>query len=150
MYKRQSLRGTTDGMDLSVITEIADYFKNEIGYRVPCNQPYVGADFNVTRAGIHADGLYKDEEIYNIFDTTAILNRPAGVAVTDKSGLAGISQWINFHYGLEGDARITKDHEGVGRIKDIIDQDYEAGRVTQFSDDEMEKLVAQFVGEIKK
>ena len=28
--------------------------------------PFVGRNFNVTRAGIHADGLLKDEEIYNI------------------------------------------------------------------------------------
>ena len=145
-----ALRGTTDGMDLSAITEIAGYFKTEMNYCVPANQPYVGADFNVTRAGIHADGLYKDEEIYNIFDTTAILNRPAGVAVTDKSGLSGISQWINFHYGLEGDARITKDHEGVAKIKEAVDKEYADGRVTQFSDAEMEKLVAELIGPVNK
>ena len=47
--------------------------------------PFVGRHFNVTRAGIHADGLLKDEEIYNIFDTAAILNRPATVAVDAHS-----------------------------------------------------------------
>ena len=35
--------------------------------------PFVGRSFNVTRAGIHADGLLKDEEIYNVFDTAKIL-----------------------------------------------------------------------------
>ena len=50
-------------MDLSVITEIAEYFEREAGYRIPANYPFVGRDFNVTRAGIHADGLLKDEEI---------------------------------------------------------------------------------------
>jgi isopropylmalate/homocitrate/citramalate synthase len=141
-----ALRGTTDGMDLSVITEIADYFRHEIGMEIPANQPYVGADFNVTRAGIHADGLYKDEEIYNIFDTESILKRPPGVAVTDKSGLAGISQWINFHYRLAGDDRITKDHPGVIAIKERIDAEYEAGRVTQLADEEMRQLAEEFVG----
>lgn len=145
-----SLRGTSDGMDLSVITEIADYFRKEIGMEIPPNQPFVGADFNVTRAGIHADGLYKDEEIYNIFDTDAILNRPVGVAVTDKSGLAGISQWINLYYGLEGDDRITKDHPGVQAIRQQIDAEYEAGRVTQVSDEEMEQWVSEFIGLEKK
>lgn len=144
-----ALRGTTDGMDLSVITEIADYFRRDIGMTIPANQPFVGVDFNVTRAGIHADGLYKDEEIYNIFDTEAILNRPVGVAVTDKSGLAGIAQWINFHYQLTGDDRISKDHPGVQAIKDQIDAEYEAGRVTQFSDEEMARLAEQFVDEVR-
>src|SRR5262249_15532215 len=61
------LRGTADGMDTTVISEIADYFEHEIGYRIPGNYPFVGRDFNVTRAGIHADGLLKNEEIYNSF-----------------------------------------------------------------------------------
>ena len=43
----------------------------------PSTAPFVGRNFNVTRAGIHADGLLKDEEIYNIFDTkTAAATAP--------------------------------------------------------------------------
>ncbi len=72
-----SLRGSFDGMDPTVITEIADYFRQEIGYEIPPMTPFVGKSFNVTRAGIHADGLLKDEEIYNIFDTRKILGRAA-------------------------------------------------------------------------
>lgn len=140
-----ALRGTTDGMDLSVITEIADYFRKEIGLRIPDKQPFVGADFNMTRAGIHADGLSKDEEIYNIFDTNAILNRPPGVAINDKSGLAGISHWINLRFALSGDARVSKDHPGVVAIKDKIEAQYEGGRVTSISDDEMTGLVKEFM-----
>lgn len=34
-----SLRGETDGMDLSVITEIADYYTNVIGYKIPSRTP---------------------------------------------------------------------------------------------------------------
>jgi citrate (Re)-synthase len=139
-----SIRGTTAGMDLSVITEIADYFSNDIGMQIPTNQPLVGADFNVTRAGIHADGLSKDEEIYNIFNTQAILNRPVGVAVTDKSGLAGIAQWVNYYYRLSEDKRVTKDHPGVLAISERISAEYEAGRVSQISDQEMEAFVAEF------
>jgi len=75
-----ALKGSTNGMDLSVITEIAEYFEREIGYKIPANYPLVGRDFNVTRAGIHADGLLKDEEIYNVFDTARILRRPPRVA----------------------------------------------------------------------
>jgi citrate (Re)-synthase len=139
-----AIRGTTDGMDLSAITEIADYFRHDIGMDIPPNQPLVGADFNVTRAGIHADGLSKDEEIYNIFNTEAILNRPVGVAVTDKSGLAGIAQWVNYRYRLLDDKRVTKDHPGVAAINERISAEYEAGRVSQISDAEMEAWVAEF------
>ena len=81
------LRGTDDGIDFPVITEIAEYFEKEIGYPIPFNTPFVGSNFNATRAGIHADGLLKDEEIYNIFDTAKILNRPATVMVEFRSTL---------------------------------------------------------------
>lgn len=69
------MRGTADGMDLTVITEIAEYFENEIGYSIPPRTPFVGKAFNATRAGIHADGLLKDEEIYNVFNTQKILGK---------------------------------------------------------------------------
>ncbi len=44
-------------MDTTVITELADYYEKEIGYHIPSRTPFVGKNFNVTRAGIHADGL---------------------------------------------------------------------------------------------
>ena len=56
---------------------LAEYYEKEIGYHIPSSTPFVGSNFNVTRAGIHADGLLKNEEIYNIFDTEKFLNRPA-------------------------------------------------------------------------
>ena len=46
------LRGTTDGMDLTVITDIARYFEEKMGYEIPPRTPFVGRNFNVTRAGM--------------------------------------------------------------------------------------------------
>ena len=95
VFEYAQLRGTLDGMDTTVITELAEYYEKEIGYHIPERTPFVGKNFNVTRAGIHADGLLKNEEIYNIFDTDKLLNRPVLVAVSNTSGLAGIAQCIN-------------------------------------------------------
>ena len=64
------------------------------------NYPLVGNEFNVTRAGIHADGLLKNEEVYNCFDTEKLLNRPIKVAITDKSGAAGVKHWIESRYEI--------------------------------------------------
>ncbi len=136
-----SLRGNTGGMDLSVITEIADYYEKEIGYRIPPMTPFAGRDFNVTRAGIHADGLLKDEEIYNIFDTGKILKRDTALAVTNVSGLAGIAFWINRHYGLAEDRRVEKSDPLAAKVKGWVDGEYENGRVTAISDEEMESCV---------
>ncbi len=136
-----SLRGTTDGMDLAVITEIARYFEDEIGYEIPARTPFVGRNFNVTRAGIHADGLLKDEEIYNIFDTAALLNRPAAVAVDSHSGLAGIAHWINGYFRLTGDEVMDKRADIVVRMKELVDREYENGRTTVMGDGELETMM---------
>jgi isopropylmalate/homocitrate/citramalate synthase len=136
-----SLRGTTDGMDLTAITEIARYFEDEIGYEIPPRTPFVGRNFNVTRAGIHADGLLKDEEIYNIFNTEKLLGRPAAVAVDSHSGLAGIAHWLNGFYRLNGtEMAIDKKHPVVAAIKVMVDKEYEDGRTTVMGDAELEQM----------
>jgi len=132
-----SLKGTTDGMDMTAIKEIGEYFEKNMGWPVPSNYPFVGRDFNVTRAGIHADGVIKNEEIYNIFDTACILSRPLGISVTDKSGVAGIALWVNQQLGLEGDKQIEKKHPGITAIAKWVDEQYATRRTTAISSEEM-------------
>ena len=141
-----ALRGSLDGMDPTVITEIADYFKHNIGYKIPPMTPFVGRDFNKTRAGIHADGLLKDEEIYNIFDTKKLLNRPASVMIGKTSGLAGIAYWINENYQLTAGEAISKHDPLVIAMKEWIDQEYEGGRVSSLSTHELEEKLEQLSG----
>ncbi len=141
-----ALRGSLDGMDPTVITEIADYFKHNIGYKIPPMTPFVGRDFNKTRAGIHADGLLKDEEIYNIFDTKKLLNRPASVMIGKTSGLAGIAYWINENYQLTAGEAIGKHDPLVIAMKEWIDREYEGGRVSSLSTHELEEKLEQLSG----
>ena len=143
VFEYAQLRGTLDGMDTTVITELAEYYEKEIGYHIPERTPFVGKNFNVTRAGIHADGLLKNEEIYNIFDTEKFLNRPVLCAVSNTSGLAGIAHWIDSHYRLKGDQKVDKNSELVKMIKSWVDQQYEDGRVTVLCDAELEAIVAE-------
>ena len=146
IFEYASLRGSLDGMDPTVITEIAQYFKEEMGYTIPPMTPFVGSAFNMTRAGIHADGLLKDEEIYNIFDTNKLLNRPVSVMISNTSGLAGIAYWINQHYDLKGDQQVSKKDQLVLDLKQWIDELYAAGRTTSLSNKELEKKIAQLSG----
>lgn len=132
-----SLMGGRNGIDPTVITEIADYFQDELDYRIPPNYPFVGEDFNTTKAGIHADGVQKNEEIYNIFDTRSLLNRPLGVIITDKSGVAGISYWINTHFRQTGGRTVNKNHPGIARIQNWVADQYKSGRVTAISNEEI-------------
>ena len=143
VFEYASMRGTLDGMDPTAITEIAYYFRDEMGYRIPETTPFVGRNFNVTRAGIHADGLMKDEEIYNIFNTKKLLNRDASVMVTKTSGLAGIAYWINSNYHLEGDNKLDKHDPLVIAMKAWVDQEYEDGRITVLSNHELEEKIAE-------
>jgi len=143
-----SLRGTTDGIDTTVITDIAQYFERELHYRIPPNFPFVGASFNATSAGIHADGILKNEEIYNPFDTARILKRPLTITITDKSGKAGIVHWINSRLGLKGENQVDKAHPGVQKIYKRIMEWYEAGRCTSISDEEMENLARRYLPEL--
>ncbi len=141
VFEYAQLRGTFDGMEPRVITEIADYIVKETNYDLPPMTPFVGRNFNLTRAGIHADGLLKDPEIYNIFDTETILDRPPLVAVSNVSGLAGIALWINNYYRLPADKAVSKKEPFIAEIKEWIDAQYEAGRVTVISDEEMTEQI---------
>ena len=141
-----SLRGSFDGMDSTVITDIADYYKNEIGYKIPPMTPFAGRDFNVTRAGIHADGILKDEEIYNVFNTRKLLNRAPSVLLGQNSGLAGIAYWINNTYNLPESEQVDKKDPVVLAMKEWIDQEYAGGRVSTLSLHEIEEKIHEVSG----
>jgi isopropylmalate/homocitrate/citramalate synthase len=135
------LRGDGCGVDTTAITDIAEYYRTEVHAGIPDNYPFVGSEFNTTRAGIHIDGVLKNEEIYNIFDTAALLRRPVQVGITDKSGMAGIAHWLN-----EYAQKVARDHEfepigkrhpGVRRINEWVNEQYAQGRTTGISTDEM-------------
>ncbi|HUT78052.1 MAG TPA: hypothetical protein VM285_10220, partial [Polyangia bacterium] len=136
------LQGQSEKVNYAVITEIAEYYQKHLGHTVPHNFPLVGRDFNTTRAGIHADGLIKSEEIYSCFDTQRILSRPPGVAITDKSGAAGIKHWMDRTYGTN----LAKDDPRLLAVRDKVNAEYESGRTTSISDEEMHAWCTEAMG----
>lgn len=143
IFEYAQLKGTLDGMDTRVITEIAEYYEKELGYNIPPQTPFVGKNFNVTRAGIHADGLLKNEEIYNIFDTEQLLNRAPKVAITNTSGTSGVAHWINNHFNFQGNNELKKNHPVVLEVKAWVDEEYNSGRVIAITDKELEKVTME-------
>lgn len=131
-----SLRGRTDGLHIPTVTKIAEYFKSELAHAVPPQTPFVGDAFCTTRAGIHADGLLKDERIYSIFDTKALLGRANNVLVDAHSGAAGVAYWINAHFNLT----LDKKSEIVRSVKESVDALYMTGRTTVMSDEELARF----------
>lgn len=143
VVEHAQIKGMQQGVNYAAITELAEYARKELGFDIPANYPLVGDDFNVTRAGIHADGLLKNEEIYNCFDTNQLLNRPVQVAITDKAGLAGLKHWIESRF----DIKIAKHDPRVEKIKAKIDAEYETERVSAISDQEMFKWAQEVFGD---
>jgi len=143
------LRGDNHGIDTRVITEISAYAEKELEVHIPPNYPFVGSEFNSTSAGIHVDGLLKNEKIYNIFNTEKILNRPPRVQITDKSGLAGITFWVNAELRMKGsDQQLDKLHPGVAKIHKSIMRQYDRGRITSIARKEMEELARKYLPEL--
>ena len=98
--------------------------------------PFVGKNFNVTRAGIHADGLLKNEEIYNIFNTDKLLNRPVKIAISNTSGTSGIA--------------VHKNDELVEIVYNWVNEQYNEGRVTVITDEELEQITLDTLKKLDK
>lgn len=142
------VKGTFDGMNTRVLRYITEYYEKELNYKLPHYYPIIGKNFNVTRAGIHADGLLKNIEMYLPFDTEELLDLPPRVMVSEHSGLAGIAFWINSFFRLKGDEKISKDESALKQIQDEVIKQYQEGRVTAMLDEEVVTLVKRYMPHI--
>jgi isopropylmalate/homocitrate/citramalate synthase len=147
LFEYIGFKGGRNGIDTTAVTDIVEYFQSELGYKVPPNYPFTGEEFNATRAGIHADGLVKNEEIYNVFDTQKLLNRPISIIVTDKSGVSSIAYWVNHRLRLDEQRRLDKRHPGVLKMHKRVMHEYEKGRNTSISNEELERWARRYLPE---
>jgi len=139
------IKGSFDGINTKVLRYITEYYEKELGYRLPYYYPIIGKNFNVTRAGIHADGLLKNPEMYLPFDTEELLDIPPRVMISEHSGLAGIAFWMNSFFRLKGDEKIIKDDPALKYIQDEVVKQYQEGRVTAMLDEEVATLVKRYM-----
>lgn len=137
------LKGS-NSINLKMIHELSNYFSKEFDHAIDPKRPFVGSDFNMTKAGVHADGILKYEAIYNSFDTKSVLGKPVVIKVNQSSGLAGIAAWINSYYNLKANDRIRKKDPRVQLIKSCIDDQYKKGRTTDISNDELKGLFKKY------
>ena len=61
--------------------------------------------------------------------------------VSKTSGLAGIAYWMNSNYELRGENAVDKRDPLVAAIKDWVDKEYEDGRTSTLSTDELETVI---------
>jgi hypothetical protein len=72
-----------------------------------------------------------------------LLGRPVGVAIADKTGAAGIKHWIEARFQID----IPKHDHRIAKIKERIDAEYLADRVSAISDEEMFQWVKEAFGD---
>lgn len=147
VFAYAGLKGTLDGMNTNAITEAARYYRKDIGYNIPSFYPLVGRNFNITRAGIHADGALKNIEMYLPFDTEKLLGVPPGVSITPYSGNAGVAFWINYFFALKNGEKVDKDNPGVMKIYGEVLKKFESGEALSISDRQMLSLVRAMMPE---
>ena len=151
VFEYASLKGSLDGMDPTAITEIGRYFRDEMGYDIPPMTPFVGENFNVTKAGIHADGLMKDEEIYNIFDTKKLLGRTPGFPSAKPAVLQGLLTGSMSTTDFVTAKKVSKRYSaGRKSMKEWVDEMYADGRTTSLSNGELEAEVYRVNEVIRK
>lgn len=131
-----------------LLNDISEFFNKEFGYEIHPKMPFIGKEFNSTRAGIHADGILKNEDIYNSVNTRKVFNRPIKIVVNQYSGLAGIAAWINTEFNLNRIDKISKKDKKVALIKKWIDEQYADNRTTAISDREMHYIVGRYYKEL--
>lgn len=141
LFAYASLKGGFNGANPLVLGDIAQYYIENVGVNIPSRTPLLGEAFTRTSAGIHAGGLFADERVYSVFDTRKFLRMPPKVAITDKSGSDGVALWVNEFLGLKGQERLKRTK--LVKIMRWVAEQYENGRITSISDEEMEELVRQ-------
>ena len=67
--------------------------------------------------------------------------------ISNVSGNAGIAFWINQRFSLKGESIVDKRHPGISKINKWIVEQYDSGRVTTISPEEMEKKVRLYLPE---
>lgn len=142
------IKGSLDGINTRMLRYITEYYEKELNYKLPDYYPIIGKNFNVTRAGIHADGLLKNLEMYLPFDTEELLDIPPRVMISEHSGIAGMAFWINSFFRLKGGEKISKDDPMLKQIQDEVIKQYHEGRVTAMLDEEVAALVKRYMPNI--
>lgn len=131
------IKGASD-INLKALSQLPELF-NKMGLYIMDHYPIVGRNAFRTKAGIHADGLLKNPEVYLPFDPLKVLGLPYSIAVTPYSGRAAIVLWIRNYLGVNG---ITKEDPRVANLyNEIVELFERTGRVEPLSDQEMLAMV---------
>ncbi len=140
------LRGQNN-INLKALPRIVELFE-AMGHRLIEHYPIVGRNAFRTKAGIHADGLLKNPEVYLPFNPMLVLGIPYSVAITQYSGRSAILLWLRNYLGLN---HLSKDDPRLNYIyNDIIELYNRGGKVEPLTDSEMFSIVSKYFPEANR
>ncbi len=136
-----------NGINLKALSRIPELFER-MGMKTLEHYPIIGKNAFRTKAGIHADGLLKNPEVYLPFDPMEVVGLPYSVAIAPYSGRSAIVIWIKNHLGYDG---ISKDDPRVISIyNEIIELFHRTNRTEPLTDEEMMKIVRKYFPDVAK
>lgn len=140
------LRGQNN-INLKALPNIVELFES-MGHKLTEHYPIVGRNAFRTKAGVHADGLLKNPEVYLPFDPMKVLGVPYSLSITPYSGRAAVLLWLRNYLGLN---HLSKDDPRVASIyNDIVEFFNETGRTEPLTDSEMLEIVSRYFPEVEK
>ena len=140
------LKGQSD-INLKALPRIVDLFER-MGHKLIEHYPIIGKNAFRTKAGIHADGLLKNPEVYLPFDPIKVLGIPYSVAITPYSGRSAILLWLRNYLGLN---HLNKDDQRINYIyNDIVELYNRSNRTEPLSDDEMFLIAKKYFPEVDR
>ncbi len=136
-----------NNINLKALSKLPELFE-KMGLKIIEHYPLVGRNAFRTKAGIHADGLLKNPEVYLPFDPMKVLGLPYSVAITPYSGRSAVVIWLRNYLGYN---HISKDDPRVVAVyNEIVDLFNKTGRVEPLSDSEMLEIVKKHFPEVRK
>lgn len=139
------IRGS-GSINLKALSRIPEIFE-KMGYRGVEHYPIIGRNAFRTKAGIHADGIMKNPEVYLPFDPLRVLGKPFSVAITPYAGRSAIVLWMRNHLGHD----VSKDDERVAAVyNEIVEYFDKTGRTEPLTDEETAEFVRKHFPELFK
>ncbi len=116
---RQPAYGLSTGIDTTQITRISRMVSNVTGIPVQPNKAIVGANAFAHEAGIHQDGMLKNEETYEIMRPETVGLQKSSLVLGKHSGRHAFKVRLSeLGYDLAGDDL----HKAFARFKDLADK----------------------------
>lgn len=135
--------------NIECLTEFAEYVEREMGFRVPLNKAVVGKNVFAHESGIHAAGVLKNPFVYEPFPPE-VVGAERKLVIGATSGRELIRHKIEEILRENGvEISLSKNDARVEAVFKEIKAQYERGRTSCITDEEMREFIRIYFYDIK-